>query len=408
MFISLFRPRSRRATVFLACLASTGVLTGHVSAADGAVPPGCELAVPGNSAIPAAKAVPPVFPPVQVQVRTPVEPTVLPSEGKNYLIYELHLHNFTTEPITVHGIQVLDADRSGASALAQFKEPQLGASLRKVTIGDDGSNVKRLGVGEGAVAFLCLAFDARGAIPLKLKHRVLFDQTSVESSPIKTNTTPLQVLGRPLVGSHWTAANSPSLYSHHRMGLWVVGGDAAISRRYAIDWKKFDRAGNSYAGDPRDVHAYYAYGQKVLAVADGKVVAARDGFPDNVPKTAAGFEPATPVTLETIGGNQVIIDIGNGQFAAYFHLQPGSVTVKPGDHVRRGQSLARVGNSGDARWPHLHFQVTDKADAMASEGLPQLFDSYRITTANKGSEARTNEYPMGELVLDFGPDVEGK
>jgi murein DD-endopeptidase MepM/ murein hydrolase activator NlpD len=146
----------------------------------------------------------------------------------------------------------------------------------------------------------------------------------------------------------------------------------------------------------------------VLAVADGRVVAARDGFPDNIPKTEAGFEPALPVTLATVGGNQVVIDLGNGQFAAYYHLQPGSVRVKAGDRVSRGQLLARVGNSGDARWPHLHFQVTDKADVMASEGLPHLFDSYRTKAANQPWETRTREYPMGDVVVDFGPDTEIK
>lgn len=346
----------------------------------------------------------PMFPPLQVQVRTPLEPTVLPSAGRNFLVYELHVQNFTTAPVALRGIEVLDADGPAAAPLADLKGANLGASLSQVTIGDDPRDARQLEPGQSVVAFLCLAFDAAVPVPARLRHRVLLDQATAEGPAVGTRTTPLAVLGRPLVGPGWTPANSPSLHSHHRMGLWVVDGSARISRRYAIDWKKYDRHGKSYAGDPADVRAYHAYGHKVLAVASGRIVTARDGFPDNVPKTEAGFEPALPVTMDNIGGNQVVIDIGNGQFAAYYHLQPGSIGVKAGDQVRRGQMLGRIGNSGDSRWPHLHFQVTDRADIMASEGLPHLFDAYQLGTGDKG-EPRTGEYPMGEAVLDFGPDA---
>ncbi|UOD33653.1 M23 family metallopeptidase [Massilia violaceinigra] len=353
----------------------------------------------------AVALVQPVFPPVQVQVRTPVQPTVLPSGGRNYLLYELHVQNFSMEAVTVRGIEVLDAGQPDSAPIAEIRDGQVGAQLRQVSIGDNPAILQRLGVGQGAVAFLCLAFDDKVAVPATLRHRVLLDKAVADGPVIGTHATPLLVLGRPLVGTNWTPGNNPSLHSHHRMGLWVVDGSAQISRRYAIDWKKFDAGRKPYSGDARDVRAYYAYGQKVLAVADGTVVSARDGFPDNIPKTEAGFETALPVTLDTIGGNQVIIDLGNGQFAAYCHLQPGSVGVKAGDRVRRGQLLARVGNSGDARWPHLHFLVTDKPDVMASEGLPQLFESYRAKSGDQAWETRTGEYPMGDVVLDFGPDT---
>jgi murein DD-endopeptidase MepM/ murein hydrolase activator NlpD len=333
---------------------------------------------------------------------------VLPSAGWNYLVYELHLQNFTTEPVTLRGIEVRDADTPTAPPIAELNQAQLDERLRQVTIGDDGADIRSLKVGQGVVAYLCLALPAKLHVPARLRHRVLLDNTVADGPAIGTHTTALQVFGRPLVGTDWTPDNGPSLHSHHRTGLWVVDGSAQISRRYAIDWKKFDSQGKTYAGDARDVRAYYAYGQKVLAVADGRVIAARDGVPDNIPKTEAGFETAQPITFANVGGNQVVIDLGNGQFVAYYHLQPGSVRVKAGDQVRRGQLLARVGNSGDARWPHLHFQVTDKPDVMASEGLPHLFDSYRVKAANQLWDARVREYPMGEVVIDFGPDTGDK
>lgn len=62
---------------------------------------------------------------------------------------------------------------------------------------------------------------------------------------------------------------------------------------------------------------------RLLAVADGEVVTARDGLPDNVPGHNENFHPAVPITLETAAGNTITIDLGKGQFARYAHLQQG-------------------------------------------------------------------------------------
>jgi hypothetical protein len=376
-----------------------------------ALPHGCEPAGPAAASTGPTAPAPaaPVFPPIQLQMRTPLAPTVLPSAGRAYLVYELHLQNYAAEPMTLRGIEVLDADRPDAGPVAGFTEAQLNAHLRRVAIGDNAGDLRVLGAGQGVAAFLCLAFDGKARVPDRLRHRVLLgggsvDGGSVDGPALGTHGTALRVLGRPLAGTGWSPDNNPSLHSHHRMGLWVADGAAQISRRYAFDWKKYGADGKSWSGDARDVHAYYAYGQQVAAVADGAVVAARDGYPDNIPRTPAGFETAVPITLESVAGNRVVIDIRGGQYAYYAHLQPGSVRVKAGDRVRRGQPLARVGNSGDAREPHLHFQVTNGPDILASEGLPHLFDRYRVNVGGAW-ETRTREYPMGDAVVDFGPDT---
>jgi murein DD-endopeptidase MepM/ murein hydrolase activator NlpD len=83
-------------------------------------------------------------------------------------------------------------------------------------------------------------------------------------------------------------------------------------------------------------------------------------------------------------------------------LQPGSLLVKQGDRVRRGQPLARVGNSGDARAPHLHFQVTTTSNLFSGEGLPYLIDSYRAKPADGEWENRANELPLADMLVDFG------
>lgn len=391
-----------------ACIASiiSGALflASSAGAANAPLPHGCDPAGAGVVRMAPPSQGQPAFPPVQLQIRTPAEPTVLSGAGRSYLIYELHLQNFSADAMTVRGIQAMDADKANALPIAQINEAQLDARVRRITIGDHAGSNRNLQAGQGAVAFLCLAFERNVQVPARLRHRVLLDGAVADGPVIGTRAVPLRVLGRPLVGTNWSPDNNPSLHSHHRMGLWVVDGIAQNSRRYAIDWKKYDKQGQTWSGDQRDVRSYYAYGEKTLAVADGTVVAAQDGYPDNIPRTPAGFEPAVPVTMESLGGNRVVIDLGGGQFAYYAHLKPGSVRVKAGERVRRGQQIGQVGNSGDARTPHLHFQITNNPHILASEGLPHLFDQYRTKEGGGEWEPRKREYPMGDAVIDFGPD----
>lgn len=73
--------------------------------------------------------------------------------------------------------------------------------------------------------------------------------------------------------------------------------------------------------------------------------------------------------------------------------------------MRRGQVLARVGCSGDAREPHLHFQVTDSPKLMAGEGLPYLIDRYQSMNASGGSpEVHVRELPLNHTIAVFGEE----
>ena len=66
----------------------------------------------------------------------------------------------------------------------------------------------------------------------------------------------------------------------------------------------------------------------------------------------------------------MILDLGGGKFAFYAHIQPGTLRVKTGDRVTRGQVLGLVGNSGNSTEPHLHFHISDSPLPLESEGLP--------------------------------------
>ena len=60
----------------------------------------------------------------------------------------------------------------------------------------------------------------------------------------------------------------------------------------------------------------------------------------------------------------------DGTTGEYFHLERGSVQVRVGERVARGQRLARSGNTGFSTAPHLHFGVyrtgrDDKTESLA-------------------------------------------
>ena len=165
------------------------------------------------------------------------------------------------------------------------------------------------------------------------------------------------------------AVNGPGRDSGHRRALIATEGSARIAQRFGIDWVQRHPAGGTFQGDAKDNKSYRAYGAEVLAVANGLVVATKDGIPENVPGITSR---AVPITSETVGGNHIVLDLGGGRYAFYAHFQPGSLKVKVGDRVTRGQVIGLVGNSGNSTEPHLHFHISDGVSPLGSEGLPYV------------------------------------
>ena len=80
-----------------------------------------------------------------------------------------------------------------------------------------------------------------------------------------------------------------------------------------------------------------------------------------------------------------MIELDNGLFVVLAHLQLGSLRVRNGDAVRKGDALARVGNSDNTTMPHLHLQVQTHVDLWDPDNrsVPFAFDtSGRVPVRN--------------------------
>jgi Peptidase family M23 len=213
--------------------------------------------------------------------------------------------------------------------------------------------------------------------------------------------TPVDIAS-PLNGQAWLNANSCCLpESPHRTGRIAVG-DNSIKKfeEFAIDWVQL-RDGKLFDGDGGRNEQWYGFGADVVAVADGSVSTAFDGMPEQTPNT-----PVTGLRgPRDYSGNHVSLQISPGVWATYAHLQPGSITVKTGDEVKRGQVIAKLGNSGNSSGPHLHFQLSDGPEITTSNSLPFSLGSYWLAGAVEPAQlgAATDAHGVPPPLRVIGP-----
>lgn len=333
----------------------------------------------------------------------PVPPTPVAADGRQHLAYELHLTNFRGAEVTLKKIEVLGDDDAVLFA-ADDLLPLLSRPGQKPD--------RVLTGGTRAILFLWVTADRA---PETLRHRVHYalggSEATIVTPAVNVSTIAPPVLDAPLRGDRWVATYGPSNAAPHRRTVLPMEGAARIPQRFATDWVRLGPNGLFFHDDIAKNENWYGYGAEVHAVADGVIAATRDGIPDNVPPnlTPGG-------TFEDAGGNHVILDLGDGRYAFFAHLKPGSVRVKKGDRVKRGDLLGRVGNSGNSMGAHLHFHVSRDPRPLTTEGVPYVLRSFVEMGRIPSSEAlemgtpwtgagtpvaRKNEMPLGEMVVRF-------
>lgn len=350
-------------------------------------------------------------------LQVPVAPTPVLEDGAARLVYELHLTNFSDQPLRAMRVEVRDAP--AGTALATFEGDPLQARISQTgpTVATDPAGT--IAPGRHGVLYVELVVPADGSPPQALEHRIDYvaagsdARAAITGGRTAVSDVEPPVLGAPLRGGPWAAIHHPEWTRGHRRVLYTIDGRARIPGRFAIDWVRLDANGHSTRGDPDRPANALGYGADVLAVADAVVAAVRD---DMAESSTVSAHPKHALGDAT--GNYVALDLGDGQYAFYEHLKPGSLRVAPGQRVRRGEVIAALGFTGDSTGPHLHFHVADAASPLGAEGVPFVLERFDVLgrygdvsklgdgpwdpLEGKLTVRREMERPAPNVVVDFG------
>jgi murein DD-endopeptidase MepM/ murein hydrolase activator NlpD len=325
--------------------------------------------------------------------------TPMTSEGGTHLLYELRITGFDPRSLSLDSLEIVGA-ADEALRLGLFRGPE----LRRITRSPGRPDAVRIDPGSVSVIFLAIRSEAEELD--SIQHRLWLGyetpngltEAELLTKAIPVRRVELPLLDPPVRGGPWYAHAGPADVSHHRTTLAPRSGTLSMDQRFAIDWFKLESVegeGGRELGGP-DWES--TLGVEVFAVADGTIVAVKRGVPDE-PIGELGAS-GTRIDWQTIGGNRVVIDLGDGRYAWYHHLLQESIGVEVGDRVLRGQVIGRIGNSGQTSHPHLHFEVTDASTLGSGDGLPYAVRCY-------SQLARLEPMPSWEEVAEADPSEIG-
>jgi murein DD-endopeptidase MepM/ murein hydrolase activator NlpD len=183
--------------------------------------------------------------------------------------------------------------------------------------------------------------DTRGIIVTVREHETLKSIASkyrVTPSSIRTYNklkTADLVLGMILVLPGGRGAALPTYTTGGQTGYTgpIPSVYSGLKFRYPVPGGRFVR-GLSRTHVGMDISQ--GYGSPTVAAADGVVVLT--GWRNNC------------------GGNQIVIAHGSNLYTGYYHLS--GISVSTGQKVTRGTRIGRIGQTGCATGPHLHFSVS--------------------------------------------------
>jgi hypothetical protein len=138
------------------------------------------------------------------------------------------------------------------------------------------------------------------------------------------------------------------------------------SQRFALDIVALNGVGARASGlMPKDLTKYVIYDHEVKSPCTGVAIATHDGIDDNRISETNTQDPA---------GNHIILACGTARILLA-HFRKGSIKVAGGEIVTQGETLGRVGNSGNSSEPHLHMHayLGGTLDYATGEGVPMTF-----------------------------------
>ena len=363
--------------------------------------------------------------PIDVDVRPDAPSPVRGDDGRMYLSYNILVTNWSEHDLTFSSIEVL---RGGDTIpIVQYDNSALARPFRQRIALDwappSAEERLRLPSGRTAIVAIGAVFDSGSPLPRAVVHRIRFEKhpsiaiitdrgtlngaLDIVSEPLLLDHRPAVVLGPPVRGGPWLCANGLAATNAH--ATTYMSGDARlrVPQRYGCDFQLVDSAVSILPNPFPDTISndmFYGHSQDILAVADATVAAVIDSIPENVPQANGEIRMAVPLTTRTVSGNLVTLDLGGGRFAFYAHLRPGTIRVRPGQAVRKGDVIGLLGNSGNSVGPHLHFQVGNTPSLNSSVGMPYVFDSWTFA-GRRALETKTRTVraalPLDGAILMF-------
>lgn len=316
-----------------------------------------------------------------ISMNVPFPPIPVCSDGVMNIAYELEISDFEKEGYILQQAEATDA--LSDTVLVNLTGEELLLLYHPASVPPPTD--EELHRGTKSLLFPRISFWIRvdpGNVPDTIVHRLTLSEPGNTSLPkvisggevrVRTDGTPVSI-NAPLHGTGWIAWETTDPFTHHFGSQITKNGVTRVPQRFAQDWLKMDDNGMIVSGDYTKNENWTAYGEEVLAVRDGTIACIFEGVPDNDP---VGTSP--PINTTRLAGNYVILDIGDGLYACYGHLIPGSIRVHEGDRVREKDILGYLGNSGNSDAPHLHFQITDGPGFLDAEGMPFVFRSFYTT-----------------------------
>ena len=177
-------------------------------------------------------------------------------------------------------------------------------------------------------------------------------------------------------------------------GEWFVSQGHSGKYTHKDEWKEawdfviVDSNEKQFKNDGDFKEDYYCYDKPILAPADGVVETIFTGIEDNIIGDS---------NLHQNWGNSIVIKHGYQLYSQMSHLKEGSIKVKKGDEVKKGDIIGNCGNSGRSPYPHLHFQI-QQTPYIGSKTLNYPLSSYLV---KEDEQLNFNffDYPKEEAIV---------
>jgi murein DD-endopeptidase MepM/ murein hydrolase activator NlpD len=183
-------------------------------------------------------------------------------------------------------------------------------------------------------------------------------------------------------------------------GAWLVtaSGDIRegastqrnlLQQQYTYEFSGTDAAGMVSKNTGKLNEDYFGYGRDIFAPANGTIIEAIDGIRENSPGTRNPYAQI---------GNAIIIQHSNKEYSVFAFLKQGSIRVKAGDRVSRGQVIAQCGNSGNTTEPVVHYHLQNSPSLQTAGIVKFYFERVMVTKEGK-KQLQSNYLPViGDVV----------